>query len=148
VSARLWIALACLGFASTVRAQPTAATGQVIVELVGLHSDAGQVLAALFRSADGFPSGATKAYARKRGESKQKMLSLAFDGIPAGPFAISVFHDENNNNAMEKTFIGIPKEGWGMSRDAKPGLGPPSFEDARLVLAPGEHKHIVIHIRY
>ena len=94
------------------------------------------------------PSGAAKAFARKRGLIKQKQLSLVFDRIPAGTFAISVFHDENNNNAMEKTFIGMPKEGWGMSRDAKPGMGPPSFEDARLTLAPGEHKHIVIHMRY
>lgn len=137
---------ACLPLDS--HAQPSAAKGQVIAELVGLRSDAGQVLAALFVSDDGFPGTPGKAFARKAAHSKQRKLSLIFDHVPAGPFAISVFHDENGNNAMEKTLIGIPKEGWGMSRDAKPGLGPPSFEDARLTLAPGEHKHIVIHMRY
>jgi uncharacterized protein (DUF2141 family) len=146
--ARLALMLLCLGLPLGSSAQPAAASGQVVVELVGLRNDAGQVLAALYRSADGFPGGVAKAFARKRAHSQGKKLSLAFDGIPAGPFAISVFHDENGNSAMEKTFIGIPKEGWGMSRDAKPGLGPPSFEDARLMLAPGERKHIVIHIRY
>lgn len=145
---RTWIAILCLGLPLVSHAQPRAAKGQVIAELIGLRNDNGQVLAAMFRSADGFPSTPSKAFARKAAHSKQKKLSLVFDGVPAGPFAISVFHDENNNNALEKTFIGIPREGWGMSRDAKPGLGPPSFDDARLTLAPGEHKHILIHIRY
>ena len=49
---------------------------------------------------------------------------------------------------MDKGALGIPKEGWGASRDAKASFGPPSWDDAQLTLGPGEHKHIVVHLRY
>lgn len=138
----------CLCQPLAAQQPPAAATGQVVVELVGLRSDDGQILAALFRSEAGFPSRIAKAFARKQARSKQRKLSLVFEGVPAGPFAVCMFHDENGNSAMEKSAFGIPKEGWGTSRDASATFGPPSFEDARLSLAPGERKHIVVHVRY
>ena len=138
----------CLCQPQAATAQQRAATGQVVVELAGLRSDNGQILAALFRTKDGFPSSIAKAFARKQAHSKQRKLSIVFEGVPAGQFAVCMFHDENGNSAMERSAFGIPKEGWGTSRDASATFGPPSFEDARLSLAPGERKHIVVHVRY
>jgi len=125
------------------------ATGQVIVELVGLRSTQGQMFMALYRSADGFPSHPDKAFAGKKQPIKNKQqVSVVFEAVPAGSFAVSVFHDENGNSHLDTSALGIPKEGWGTSRDAKATFGPPSFDDAQLTLAAGERKHIVIHLRY
>jgi uncharacterized protein (DUF2141 family) len=140
----------CLMVASVAQAHAHAsATGQVIVELVGLRNTRGQVFLALYRSADGFPSQPAKAFIGKKEPIKSKQqLSVVFEAVPAGSFAISVFHDENGNSHLETGPLGIPKEGWGTSRDAKATFGPPSFDDAQLTLAAGERKHIVIHLRY
>ena len=148
------IVLAACGLGSGLAlAQPSAApaatsSGQVSVDIVGLHSDRGRVFAALYRAASGFPNKPDRAFARKIASIKGRRVRLVFENVPAGQFAVSVIHDENGNKKFDTNFVGIPKEGWGTSRDAKAGFGPPSYEDAVLELARGERKHIVIHVQY
>ena len=123
-------------------------TGQVIVEIAGLHSAKGQLLGAIFRGEKGFPNQVKYSIARKALPLREKRASFVFDGIPAGEFAFAVHHDENSNSKMETGLFGIPSEGYGTSRDAKANFGPPSYDDAKLKLAPGERKRIVVHIVY
>lgn len=135
--------------APSLRARADGAVGQVTVELLGLRNTQGQVFVALFRSKEGFPGSPDKAFAGKKVAIKDKQqVSVTFEGVPPGAFAVSVFHDENGNSRMERGALGIPKEGWGASRDAKANFGPPSWSDAQLTLGAGEHKHIVVHLRY
>ena len=54
--------------------------------------------------------------------------------IPDGTYAIGIFIDTNDNNKMDKNFLGIPKEQYGFSNNAKARFGPPSFEDASFIL--------------
>ena len=53
---------------------------------------------------------------------------ISFDSISPGKYAIQFFHDENENQKMDFSLIGIPKEKFGSSNDVKPVLGPPKFE--------------------
>lgn len=131
-----------------VPAAPPPGTGQVIVEIAGLHSAQGQLLGAIFRSEKGFPNQVKYSVARKALPLREKRASFVFDALPAGEFAFAVHHDENSNAKMETGLFGIPSEGYGTSRDAKANFGPPSYDDAKLKLAPGEHKRIVVHIVY
>lgn len=80
-------------------------------------------------------------------EARNGTVTARFDDVPAGRYAISVLHDENDNKKMDRNLIGIPKEGYGFSRDAKVIAGPPSFEDAAFDVAeaPGEQ---VLSLRY
>ena len=65
---------------------------------------------------------------------------------PYGNYAVSALDDENGNLEMDKT-LGMPKEGYGFSRDAKVGLGPPKFEDCAFEIDEPLVK-ITIRIRY
>jgi uncharacterized protein (DUF2141 family) len=56
---------------------------------------------------------------------------LRFDGLPHGKYAVAVIHDENGNAKLD-TFAGIPREGFGFSRNPPIRFGPPSFEAARF----------------
>jgi uncharacterized protein (DUF2141 family) len=150
---RAWLPAAVFAWQGLLLAQaqvaPAAVSGgQVSVDIVGLHSDRGRVLAALYRGEAGFPSKIKQAFARKVAVSKARQLRIVFENVPAGEFAVSMFHDENANNTLDTNFMGIPKEGWGTSRDAKASFGPPSYADARLTLARGEHKRILVHVQY
>ena len=53
---------------------------------------------------------------------------ISFDSIPPGKYAIQFFHDENENQKMDFSLIGIPKEKFGSSNNVKPVLGPPKFK--------------------
>jgi len=50
--------------------------------------------------------------------------------VAPGRYALQVHHDHNGNGHMDFGFLHIPREGYGFSRDARPGFGPPDFEDA------------------
>ena len=54
--------------------------------------------------------------------------------LPAGTYAIGIFHDVNLNNKMDNNLFGIPKEQYGFSNNARSFLGPPAFEAAAFDL--------------
>lgn len=55
---------------------------------------------------------------------------------PSGDIAVLVYLDENNNRALDRNFIGIPREPLGLSNNYQP-KGPPSFQRAAFTAQPG-----------
>ena len=53
--------------------------------------------------------------------------------IPPGTYAIGVYIDENDNEKLDTNFLGIPKEQYGFSNNAK-AFGIPKFEAASFVI--------------
>jgi len=56
-------------------------------------------------------------------------IEIRFTNVPAGKYAISYFHDENKNSELDTGTMGIPKEGYGFSNDARGFMGPPGLKD-------------------
>jgi uncharacterized protein (DUF2141 family) len=54
--------------------------------------------------------------------------------IPAGTYVIGFYIDANENEKLDTNFIGIPKEEYGFSNNARGTFGPPSFEAASFTL--------------
>lgn len=59
------------------------------------------------------------------------------ENISPGTYALLVYYDENDNNRLDRNFIGIPKEPLGFSNRYAP-KGPPNYSRASFVLAEGE----------
>ncbi|QNE33449.1 DUF2141 domain-containing protein [Sphingomonas sp. NBWT7] len=72
--------------------------------------------------------------------------ALRFDGLPRGTYAIAVIHDENGNKKLD-TFAGIPREGFGFSRNPPIRFGPPRFAAARFAVE-GDAERQQIKMRY
>ena len=53
---------------------------------------------------------------------------LVIKELKPGKYAFKYFHDENNDEKINTNFMGIPKEGYGFSNNAKGTFGPPSFD--------------------
>lgn len=47
-------------------------------------------------------------------------------------YAISIYHDINSDNECNLNFLGIPVEPYGFSRNFKPKLSKPSFNDCKI----------------
>ena len=60
--------------------------------------------------------------------------SVTIDHVPPGTYAAQAYHDEDNNQRLERSFFGLPKEGMGFSNDAPMRFGPPSFDTASFNL--------------
>jgi uncharacterized protein (DUF2141 family) len=57
----------------------------------------------------------------------EKKCIVVVEHLNSGKYAFKYFHDENKNKKLDTNLIGIPKEGYGFSNNAKGKFGPPSF---------------------
>jgi len=117
------------------------------VDISGLRSDKGQMLCALFSSAEAFPTKAEKAVARLTAKIAERQAVCDFTGVAPGTYAVSVVHDENSNGKLDRNFIGMPREGVGASNDAKGHMGPPKFNAASFPYKGGR-LDLKIHVNY
>ncbi|GGZ80624.1 DUF2141 domain-containing protein [Algibacter mikhailovii] len=60
--------------------------------------------------------------------------STIFKNVPVGTYAISVFHDENDNGQLDTNSFGIPNESYGCSNNARGFMGPPKWKNAKFEL--------------
>ena len=120
----LLIAALLLGLGTTAKAF------DLTVEVLNARSDQGTVDGGLF----GAESGWLRQPMTGAREPAAPKVVLVYRNLPAGPYALSVFHDENGNGKLDTNVAGIPLERYGFSRDAHGRMGPPSFADAALDL--------------
>ena len=106
---------------------------QLTVQVEGARSAKGNFLVAVFKEKEGFPREHDKALLRQTIKAEQASVQVVFEGLEAGRYAISVFHDENGNREADRNFLGFPKEGVGLSLN--PSLPPPpTYERAAFGL--------------
>jgi uncharacterized protein (DUF2141 family) len=66
--------------------------------------------------------------------------------VPPGTYAIETYQDINSNDKMDLTWLGLPLEPFGFSRDARPVLSKPGFSKVKFALQAGEQSQ-VLHLR-
>jgi uncharacterized protein (DUF2141 family) len=118
----------------------------VSVEVLNLKSSKGFVLVSLYNNAKDFPKDAGRAIGKGKSTIENGKAIVTFNNLPNGKYAAAILHDENNNLKMDFNIVGMPKEGYGFSNDARGLFGPPSFEKAAFNV-DGE-KRIVIRTSY
>jgi uncharacterized protein (DUF2141 family) len=115
----LLIALA-LGTANPASAQ---SQGRLSVSVEGVRNDAGSVRCGLYSSADGFREPGREM----RGAVapiKNGQATCLFSGVPAGTYAVAVFHAERNEtqsqsiDATSRAYVGNPSLAALLSRKA------------------------------
>jgi len=120
--------------------------GTITVRIEALRNDNGTVYVSLFdnKKAFGDNKGAVvSVQARPANRTAVVML----DNVAPGRYALSFIHDENDNKKLDTNWIGIPKEGFGYSKDAMGKFGPPKFDDA-LLDVPAGPVTVVMHTKY
>lgn len=72
---------------------------------------------------------------RKKGSIELKIPDLA-----PGFYAVSCFHDLNDNGKLDKNLVGIPSEPYGFSNNARPKFRAPKWEEAKFEIKSGENR--------
>lgn len=60
--------------------------------------------------------------------------SVTLTGLAPGRYAVAAFHDADGNGELTLWPIGLPREAYGFSRNARGRFGPPAFEAAAFDL--------------
>lgn len=105
--------------------------GDVTVEVSGVASTEGSILCALHPEGSDFP-GNGPGVATTSAPADPQGAVCRFADVAPGPYAVAVFHDVNGNQELDTNFLGIPKEDWAVSNDARPAVGAPRFRDAAV----------------
>lgn len=95
----------------------------------------GAVLVALFGSETDFRADRPLATARAR--AKGGAASARFQGLALGTYALKVFQDTDGNGRLSVNALGIPKEPYAFSNNARGRFGPPGWAKAAFALDAG-----------
>jgi len=134
----LALAVAPLLHASPAIAEEAAAAiNRIEVNATNLRSSNGTFRCQLFNSPNGFPKDDHAAIAGSVARIKDRHAACVFPNLPPGNYAAVAMHDENDNGKMDYNMLGIPKEGYGFSNDARALLNPPSFDAAKFHYSGG-----------
>ena len=117
-------------------AHSNAQAPRMTFEIAGLASNNGAVHCLLFATPDGFPSEARRAMKQMVVPPEELRATCEFVDLPAGTYALSVWHDANANGRLDANFIGVPKEPVGTSNNAGGRMGPPRFGAAAFNFSP------------
>ena len=92
---------------------------------------------ALYDNADAYNgSGPSTKAARIDVEGGE--VSIEFDDLPPGHYAIKLYHDANSNGELDTNMMGLPIEAYGFSGKAE-AIGPPPFAAAAFEIVVGEN---------
>lgn len=103
------------------------------IRVDGVASSKGTLQVAVYTEEENFLK-VQGVYRRDSVKAKSGSNELVLEGLPPGDYAVAVFHDENDNEELDKNWVGIPKEPLGFSNSRMKAFGPPSFEDCRIRL--------------
>lgn len=124
-------------------AGPTPVTVEVDVD--GLRNDRGKLHLCATRNRAHFPDCRSDPAAyRQSVPATDRHLLLT--GLAPGRYAISLFHDQNSNARLD-TFLGVPREGFGFSRNPVIRFGAPKFDSVVIELTPG-YTRTAVHMQY
>jgi uncharacterized protein (DUF2141 family) len=86
-----------------------------------------------------YPDDASKPVASADVTAVEGETIVTLHDVQPGTYAIETYQDVNNNDRMDTTWLGLPLEPYGFSRDAQPVLSKPPFSKVGFSLLAGEH---------
>jgi len=112
--------------------------GTIMIEINGIEDKGGKMTVGLFKESDEFLK--IPSFSDEIKIKDEYTIYMKFENIPFGTYAISIYHDLNENGELDSNFIGIPKEPIGFSNNYFPKFGPPKFKHAAFELDQNELK--------
>jgi len=117
------------------------------VEIFGFRALKGDLLLSLFHETRGFPDATRSALVNLSVPVTQGRIRLELPPLPPGRYSYSVLHDENGNGSMDRSLLGMPREGYAFSNDLAGDFGPPEAEEAVFDVGTDAQRH-QLRIRY
>jgi len=117
-----------------------ASTGNIVIKIENLRNlNQGELTIALYQKVDRVELDLAKAFKVKTIPVSQTSLTVTFEGLDHGDYAVAILHDMNKDKKMDTNWLGIPREDLAVSNNTKGGpFGGPKWEDAKVSLSGAE----------
>lgn len=121
--------------------------GVMIVEFDHLKAENGIVEVSLYNDDSTFLEAGHASF-KKRQKVVNGKVRIVFDNIPYGDYAAVSYHDINENKAIDRNFVGIPKEPVAVSRLTKKRYSKPCFKEAKIAFSQPEMLVKMVFVKY
>ncbi len=111
---------------------PTENIGNITVDIPDIKEKKGTIRIFLFDSEKGFSNNPKIAFREVKLTSFGQSASYTFKDIPFGEYVVAVFQDLDEDDKLDKNFIGIPVEPIAMSNMNKMAI--PSYKKSTILL--------------
>ena len=106
--------------------------GEIRWVLLGVKPDeGGRVRCALYNSKGRWLNRA-RAYRKSSARASRRQVACIFRRVPAGTYAMAALHDADGDREMDTSLIGLPREGYAISRNEHDRMSRPDFDDAKV----------------
>lgn len=104
------------------------------IQINKIKNNRGSILVSIYNGEKGFPYQSTSSIKTFSVKSMQGSIEVTAKDLPAGQYAVALFHDADGNGKLSTNILGMPKEGYAFSNNASSFLGVPGFKDASFYL--------------
>lgn len=119
--------------ASLLVSLSTPAVAETLTLDLSTRASGGQIAVAIYRDAETFRRG-DQPIASRMVARTGPVTTVVIPGLTPGRYAVAAFHDTDGNGTLTLWPIGMPREPYGFSRNARGQLGPPGFDAAAFDL--------------
>lgn len=118
--------------ANATAATQVAPLNTLSIQIQGVGTRTGQVMLSVCNQ-EGF-NGTARCEFSKIVPIAEIGRPIVLENIPNGTYGVKLFHDVNGNNQLDTNAMGIPREPYAFSNNAKGRFGPAKFEDAAFTI--------------
>jgi uncharacterized protein (DUF2141 family) len=118
---------------------------RLTVEVENVRNAQGVVGVLVFNTAQGWPENFSAALRAEARAAHTGVVEITVPDLPGGDYAVVALHDENANKQLDRNWLGVPVEQWGMSNNPPYRFAAPSFEAARFRLEQDLRIRVMLH---
>ena len=110
---------------------PEEANGILSIVVNGLDTQSGSVRVAIYDSQDKFLEKKGYVYNQSAPVGNKKSVKIDFN-IPLGTYAVTCYHDINDNKLLDQNYMGVPTEPYAMSNNVNIKWRRPTFDETKF----------------
>ena len=140
-----WRRLMCCGVGVGLLAAASGHAATLHVTVENIRNDSQPVRVLLFKTPDTFPD-EEQAYGVQATAATEGTAVVEFTDLAPGAYAIMAYHDENEDNRLNRVLGMWPSEGYGLSLNPLV-MGPPTFQETSFEL-PARGLSVTLSLQY
>jgi uncharacterized protein (DUF2141 family) len=118
--------------------QQSAQAQNLKINIENIVTSGGSIYISVYDRSEAFMDVAKALDKRVIAVKAKGSVSLNLTGLKAGDYAISCYHDLNDNGKLDSNFLGIPTEPYAFSNNTRPKFRAPNWEEARFAYTGGD----------
>lgn len=129
---RIALAFAAFALVTVPMLADGQSSGELRFQITNIdESRGGTIRCALYRTEDTWLE-RSNSYKQTTAAVNGDTATCVFEDVPAGTYGIAGLHDADDDREMDQSLVGIPEEGYAISRNEIERMSEPDFDEARI----------------